>query len=65
MPPALSSHSTDSCGPSSFHDGQPLCPASRGAHNGRGGRHHTIDPVVIGRVVHEASGFDKRLSTGQ
>jgi hypothetical protein len=33
--------------------------AQRGAHNSRGGRRPTIDPVVIGRVAHEATGFDK------
>jgi hypothetical protein len=31
----------------------------RGAHTIRGGRRPTIDPVVIGRAAHEATGFDK------
>jgi hypothetical protein len=31
----------------------------RGAHNSRGGRCPTIDPVVIGRAAHLATGFDK------
>jgi hypothetical protein len=59
MPPALSGHSPVPCGRSFFTVGQPFSPANRGAHSGRGGRRITIDPVVIARVVHEATGFDK------
>jgi hypothetical protein len=32
---------------------------NRGSNNMRGGRRSTIDPLVIGRVVNEATGFDK------
>jgi hypothetical protein len=39
--------------------GQHSSLAQRSAHNSRGGRRPTIDPVVIGRVAHEAIGFDK------
>ena len=34
-------------------------PPQRGGHTTRGGRRPTIDPVVIGRAAHEATGFDK------
>jgi hypothetical protein len=48
-----------SCGPPTFHASPPFPPTNRGIHSGRGGRHPTIDPVVIGRAIHEATGFDK------
>jgi hypothetical protein len=59
MPPAVHGHSPVHGGPSSFFVGQPISQAHRGVHNERGGRRPTIDLVVIGRVVHEAAGFDK------
>jgi hypothetical protein len=33
--------------------------AFRGGHGGRGGRRPTINPVIIGCVVNETTGFDK------
>jgi hypothetical protein len=42
-----------------FRVGSPASNAFRGGHGGCGGRRLTIDPVVIGRVVNEATGFDK------
>jgi hypothetical protein len=59
MPQPLSDHSPVSVGPHAFSRGQPFSPANHGIHSGRGGRRLTIDPVVIGRVVHEATGLDK------
>jgi hypothetical protein len=55
--PTSHSHTPSSHPP--FHDGPPTSNALRGGHGGRGGRRPTIDPVVIGRVVNEATGFDK------
>jgi hypothetical protein len=39
--------------------GQHSHPTERGGHTTRGGRRPTLDPVVIGRAAHEATGFDK------
>jgi hypothetical protein len=41
-----------------FHVGPPSSNALRGGPCGRRGRRPTIDRVVIGRDVHEATGFD-------
>jgi hypothetical protein len=46
-------------GPSTPYAGQHSSHAYRGVHNGRGGRRPTINPVIVGRVAHEATGFDK------
>jgi hypothetical protein len=59
MPPAMHGYSPVPGGPSSFPAGQLFSLSNRGAHSGRGGRRLTIDPVVIRRDVHEATGFDK------
>jgi hypothetical protein len=39
--------------------GQPFPSPHRGCRSVRGGRRPTIDPLVIGRVVNESTGFDK------
>jgi hypothetical protein len=36
-----------------------ISPPTALLHGGRGGRLPAIDPVVIGRAAHEATGFDK------
>jgi hypothetical protein len=52
-------HSPFSGGPPPSFTGKHFSHAHRGAHSGRGGRRPTIDPVVVGRAAHEATGFDK------
>ena len=42
-----------------FLDGPPTSNALRAGHGGRGGHRPTTDSVVIGRVVNDATGFDK------
>jgi hypothetical protein len=59
MPQPLSGHSSVSGGPPTFSTSQPFSQANRGSHIGGGGRRPTIDPVVIGLAIHEATGFDK------
>jgi hypothetical protein len=52
-------HSPFAGGPPRHFSGQHSSPAARGALGSRGGRRPTINPVVIGRAAHEATGFDK------
>jgi hypothetical protein len=59
VPLALQGHSPFLGGPPPYPAGKSLSHAHRGAHSGRGGRRPTIDPVVVGRAVHEATNFDK------
>jgi hypothetical protein len=61
-PQSPTSHPQTAGGQPPFHVGQPFSNAHRGGHGGRGGRRPTIDPLVIGRVVHEATCFDKESS---
>ena len=58
-PIAVRGHSPLPGGPPPPFHGRHSPPAERGAHTRRGGRRPTIDPVVIGRAAHEATGFDK------
>jgi hypothetical protein len=50
LPTATTNHSPSPGGPP---------PTRRGGHTTRGGRRPTIDPVVIGRAAHEATGSGK------
>jgi hypothetical protein len=59
MPAAMHGHLPVFGVPPSLLVGQPFSKTHRGTHSGRGGRRLTIDPVVIGHVVHEATCFDK------
>jgi hypothetical protein len=55
----MAGHSPFHGGPPPFFPGRHSLPTRRGDHTTRGGHRPTIDPVVIGRAAHEATGFDK------
>jgi hypothetical protein len=58
-PLAVAGHSLSPGGLPPPFPGRHSPPIQRGGHTTRGGRRPTIDPVVIGRAAHEATGFDK------
>jgi hypothetical protein len=58
-PQSHNGHPHTPCGQPHFPLGPPASNALRVGRGGRGGRRPTIDPVVIGRVINEATGFNK------